>query len=106
MKITETFKRVDPQMIAYTARVEDPVTYTAPFTIRLTITKQPNYETYEYSCHEGNGAVGHALSGERAYEKQVAEAKANGKPIPPRSTQGVYGRPQEGAEVFNINRGE
>ncbi len=54
-------------MIAYTARVEDPVTYTAPFTIRLMITKQPNYETYEYSCHEGNGAVGHALSGERAY---------------------------------------
>jgi hypothetical protein len=106
IKITETFKRVDPEMIAYTARVEDPVTYTAPFTIRLMITKQPNYETYEYSCHEGNGAVGHALSGERAYEQQVADAKAKGKPIPPRSTQGVYGRPQEGAEVFNINRGE
>jgi hypothetical protein len=106
IKIIETFKRVDPEMIAYTARVEDPVTYTAPFTIRLMITKQPNYETYEYSCHEGNGAVGHALSGERAYEQQVADAKAKGQPIPPRSTQGVYGRPQEGAEVFNINRGE
>ena len=63
IKITETFKRVDPEMIAYTARIEDPATYTAPFTIRLMITKQPNYETYEYSCHEGNGAVGHALSG-------------------------------------------
>jgi hypothetical protein len=106
IKITETFKRVDSQMIAYTARIEDPVTYTAPFTIRLMITKQPNYETYEYSCHEGNGAVGHALSGERAYEHQVADAKTKGQPIPPRSTQGVYGRPQEGAEVFNINRGE
>ena len=47
MKITETFKRVDPEMIAYTARIEDPVTYTAPFTIRLMITKQPNYETPE-----------------------------------------------------------
>jgi hypothetical protein len=107
MKITERFTRVDPQMIEYTARVEDPVTYTAPFTIRLMITQQPNYETYEYSCHEGNGAVGHALSGERAFEKQVAEAKAKGEPIPKRGDGfSVYGRPQEGAEVFNINRGE
>ena len=31
----------------------DPVTYTAPFTMRLTITSQPGYEMYEYSCHEG-----------------------------------------------------
>jgi hypothetical protein len=94
-------------MIAYTARIEDPVTYTAPFTIRLMITQQPNYETYEYSCHEGNGAVGHSLSGERAFEQQVAEAKAKGEPVPQRANGfGVYGRPQEGAEVFNINRGE
>jgi hypothetical protein len=107
LKITERFTRIDPQMIAYTAKIEDPVTYTAPFTIRLMITQQPNYETYEYSCHEGNGAVGHSLSGERAFERQVAEAKAKGEPIPQRTNgMGVYGRPQEGAEVFNINRSE
>jgi hypothetical protein len=40
---------------------------------------------FEYSCHEGNGAVGYALSGERAYEKMVADATAKGLPIPPRS---------------------
>jgi hypothetical protein len=72
-------------MIDYRIRVDDPVTYTAPFTLRLTITQQPNYDVYEYSCHEGNGAVSHALSGERAYEKAVAEAKAKGLPIPPRT---------------------
>ena len=48
-------------------------------------TTQPNYEVYEYSCHEGNGAVAGGLSGERAYEQQVAEAKAKGLPIPTRS---------------------
>jgi hypothetical protein len=70
-------------------------------------TTQPNYEVYEYSCHEVNGAVGHALSGERAYEKQVAEAKAKGLPIPRRSTGlEVYRAPQAGAETFNINQGE
>ena len=45
LKMTETFTRIDPEMIDYRARIEDPATYTAPFTIRLTITKQPNYET-------------------------------------------------------------
>jgi hypothetical protein len=85
LKLTEWFTRIDPEMIDYRIKVDDPATYTAPFTLRLTITQQPNYQLYEYSCHEGNGAVNHALSGERAYEKAVAEAKANGLPIPPRT---------------------
>jgi hypothetical protein len=107
MKLTERFRRVDPDMIEYTATVNDPVTYTAPFTFRLMLTTQPNYETYEYSCHEGNGAVGHALSGEREFDRQVAEAKAKGLPPPERAQGlGIYGRPREGAEVFDINAGE
>jgi hypothetical protein len=85
LRLTERFTRIDPQMIDYRIRVDDPAMYTAPFTLRFTITQQPNYQLYEYSCHEGNGAVGNALSGERAYERAVAEAKAKGLPIPPRT---------------------
>ena len=107
LTLTERFTRVDADMIEYVATVDDPVAYTAPFTVRLMITRPPDYETYEYSCHEGNGAVGHALSGERAYERQVAEAAATGLPPPARATGvSVYGRPEEGAEVFDINAGE
>jgi hypothetical protein len=105
MTLTERFTRVDPDMIRYTATVNDPVAYTAPFTYRLMITTQPNYEVYEYSCHEGNGAVGHSLSGERAFEKQVADAIAAGQK-PPSRDGNVYGAPREGSEVFNINAGE
>ena len=107
MTLTERFTRVDPDMIEYLATVNDPVAYTAPFTFRLMITTQPNYETFEYSCHEGNGAVGHSLSGERAFEKEVADAIARGE-TPPQRTQGmgIYGRPRDGAEVFDINAGE
>jgi len=100
LRLTERFTRIDPEMIDYRIRVEDPSTWAAPFTLRLTITQQPGYELYEYSCHEGNGAVGFALSGERAYEKLVADAKAKGLPIPPR-TMGmeVYsGAPVEGRQ--------
>jgi hypothetical protein len=101
LKLTERFARIDPQMIDYRIRVDDPVMYTAPFTIRFTITQQPGYQLYEYSCHEGNGAVGNALSGERAYERAVANAIAKGLPIPPRTSTGmeVYtGGPVEGRE--------
>jgi hypothetical protein len=100
MKLTEWFTRIDPQMIEYRFRVEDPGTFVAPFTMRMAITQQPGYQLFEYSCHEGNGAVGFALSGERAYEKLVAEAKAKGLPIPPRTTgMEVYsGAPVEGLQ--------
>jgi hypothetical protein len=100
MKVTEWLTRIDPEMIDYRIRVEDPVTYTAPFTLRLTITSQPNYEMYEYSCHEGNGAVKYALSADREYDRQVAEAKAKGLPIPNRVMgMAVYtGQAVEGRE--------
>ncbi len=101
LKVTERFTRIDPDMIDYRIRVDDPVMYTAPFTIRYTITHQPNYNLYEYSCHEGNGAVGNALAGERAYDREVAAAIKAGTPIPTRAPSGmeVYtGAPVEGRE--------
>ena len=109
LKLVERFTRVDRQMIEYRATVDDPGAYTAPWTIRLMITSRPGYEVYEYSCHEGNGAVAHALSGERAYERQVADAKARGLPVPPRATEHDQirnGVPDKGQRVFNINAGE
>jgi hypothetical protein len=107
MRLTERFRRVDPDMIEYVATVNDPATYTSPFAVRLMITTQPKYEVLEYSCHEGNGAVGHALSGERAFDRETAEALAKGKPPPKRAEGlGIYGRPSEGSEIFNINAGE
>jgi len=108
MKLTERFRRVDPEMIEYIATVDDPVAFTAPFTIRLMLTTQPDYRVYEYSCHEGNGAVRNSLSGERVYEQQVAEAIAKGEPIPARATEHNQIRNGFGDDVvpFNINAGE
>jgi hypothetical protein len=109
LKLTERFTRVDPAMIEYRATVDDPGAYAAPWTIRLMITSRPGYEMYEYSCHEGNFAVRGGLGGERAYERQVAEAKARGLPIPARAVEHEQirnGLPAEGARPFNINAGE
>ena len=109
LKLTERLRRVDPEMIEYRVTVEDPVTLTAPFTMRLMLTTQPGYTFLEYSCHEGNGAVPNSLSGERAYERQVAEAVAEGLPAPRRATNHNEIRNGEGVDLsdpFDINAGE
>jgi hypothetical protein len=91
LKLTERFTRIDPEMIDYEIRVEDPLTWERPWTMRMTITQQPGYEIYEYSCHEGNLALSHVLMGERAYEKAAAEAAAKGLPPPERVFERVNG---------------
>ena len=106
MVTTERIRRVDPEMIEYRITINDPDTYTAPFTVRTMWTTQPNYYAYEYSCHEGNFAVGGGLAGERALDRQAAEAIAAGRTPPPRPRANIYGDPEEGAQVFDINRGE
>lgn len=109
MTITERLTRIDPEMIEYIATVNDPVTYERPFTVRLMLTTQPAYDVYEYSCHEGNTAVRNALSGERAYERSVMEARAKGLPVPERipSAQNLQlPDDPDSIEFFDINAGE
>ena len=99
LKLTERFTRIDPQMIDYEIRVEDPLTWEQPWTMRMTITQQPGYEIYEYACHEGNMAMRNILSAERAYERTVAEAAAKGLPPPERVFERV-----ERARSSSLNR--
>ena len=91
MKMTERITRIDPQMIDYELRVDDPKTYVAPWTLRMTLTSQPGYEMYEYGCHEGNRSVPNALSAERTYEKEAAENAKKGLPPPERVFEKVNG---------------
>jgi hypothetical protein len=91
LRIVERFTRIDPEMIDYEIRVDDPHTFTMPWTMRMTITAQPDYQIYEYGCHEGNNAMRNALSAERAYEAAVADAAAKGLPAPERVFERVNG---------------
>jgi hypothetical protein len=89
--MVERFTRVDPEMIDYEIHIDDPATFTKPWTFRMTITSQPDYQIYEYGCHEGNIAMRNALTAERAYEKAAEEAKAKGLPPPERVFERVNG---------------
>lgn len=109
LKLIERLTRIDPEMIDYVVTVDDPQTFQQPWTYRLTLTTQPGYEVLEYSCHEGNFFVANALRAEKVYQASVAEAVANGEPIPERST-GIPGRsifaPPSASEAEDINAAE
>ncbi len=89
--MTERFTRIDPEMIDYEIRIDDPATFTKPWTMRLTITASQTTRFTSTGCHEGNNAMRNALSAERAYEKAVAEAAAKGLPPPERVFERVNG---------------
>jgi hypothetical protein len=91
LRMVERFTRIDPEMIDYEIHIDDPATFTKPWTFRMTITSQPDYQIYEYGCHEGNVAMRNALTAERAYEKEAEEAKAKGLPPPERVFERVNG---------------
>ena len=70
-KITERLTRVGPNTINYEFTVDDPATFTRPFSGQVPF-KRLDALVYEYSCHEGNYAMEGVLSGARAQERAAA----------------------------------
>ena len=69
MKLTERFRRLDSNTLLYQFTVDDPATWTKPWTVEIPITKTSG-PVFEYACHEGNYGMLGALAGARAEEKQ------------------------------------
>jgi len=71
-RITERFTRVDPTSINYEFTVEDPTTWTKPWTAIIPWTKiDPGEQMYEYGCHEDNFDIVHFLKGARNRQKNA-----------------------------------
>ena len=56
--------------------MNDPKTYTAPWTVAFQMTQEPGYQIFEYACHEGNYAMRNRLSAARAEEAAAANTSA------------------------------
>ncbi|HTA68615.1 MAG TPA: hypothetical protein VK776_10070 [Bryobacteraceae bacterium] len=74
LKVTERFTRVDANNIVYKATVEDPSTWTKPWTVELPFAAAPG-PIYEYACHEGNYAIEDILEGARKADAEDASGK-------------------------------
>ena len=67
LHLVERFTRVDVDTLEYKITIEDPKTFTRPWTAVIPISKLPDdTQIYEYACHEGNYAMPNLLSGGRA----------------------------------------
>jgi hypothetical protein len=75
LRLTERFTRTDPDTILYEYTVNDPATWTRPWTVQVTMAKSDS-RVYEYGCHEGNYGMQGILTGARAEEKNSAKAAA------------------------------
>ena len=68
LQLVERFTRVSPDTIEHEVTMNDPATWTKPWTVmlRLKLTDDP---IFEYACHEGNYAMPGILGGARVEEK-------------------------------------
>jgi hypothetical protein len=76
LHLVERFTRVADDRIRYEMTVDDPTTWTRPWTAEMPL-KQSPVRFYEYACHEGNATmVSGMLLGARADEQVQEAAKA------------------------------
>ena len=68
LRLVERFTPTSLEQIEWSVTVEDPSTWTRPWTFSMPLTKTQTEPVLEFACHEGNYAVGHILSGARAAE--------------------------------------
>jgi len=71
MRLVERFTRVAEDTILYRFTVEDPSTWTRPWSAELPMKKGVG-PLFEHACHEGNYGLRNILAGARANEKRAA----------------------------------
>jgi hypothetical protein len=74
LRLTERFKRIDANTLQYEFTVNDPTTWTKPWTVQVPMMKSAE-SLYEYACHEGNYGMTNLLSGARAVEKEQTSSR-------------------------------
>ena len=72
MRLIERFTRTSPGSIEWAVTVDDPSTWTRPWTFAMPLTMNDAEPLYEYACHEGNYAITNILNGSRVAEKAAA----------------------------------
>jgi hypothetical protein len=72
LRIVERFARTAPDELSYDATIEDPGTWTRPWTMHVPFKLDEKYTLYEYACHEGNYGLADILKGAREEERKRA----------------------------------
>ena len=77
LRIVERFTRTAPDKVRWAVTIDDPSTWTRPWTFAMPLTQDESEPMLEYGCHEGNYAMVNILSGARAEE--AAASRQSGR---------------------------
>jgi len=70
LKIVERFRRVGPDTIEWSVTLDDPQTWTRPWTWAMDLSRRDeSQQPFEYACHEGNYGMRNMLNAAREAEK-------------------------------------
>jgi hypothetical protein len=72
LSLVERFKRVDADTLVYEFSVNDPKTWTKPWTAQIPMRRSDEL-IYEYACHEANYGMPNLLKAARAIERGFAD---------------------------------
>lgn len=78
LHLIEHLTRVDENTLEYRVTVDDPATFTKPWTAVFPITKMQDKvpQMFEYACHEGNYGLEGQLSSARATDRRAVAGGA------------------------------
>ncbi|HEY6814731.1 MAG TPA: hypothetical protein VI168_04245 [Croceibacterium sp.] len=71
-RAVERFTRTGDNSLVYELSYSDPPVFTAPWTARVTWTRDESYQMFEYACHEGNVSLRNHINASRAERRGAA----------------------------------
>ena len=75
LHLVERYTRVDEDTVIVETTIDDPTTWTNPWTVRITGKRDVNYwQIFEYACHEANYSLSNMLSAARAHDAETEES--------------------------------
>lgn len=82
LHLTERYTRAAADLILYRVTVEDPATFSRPWTLETTLTKvgETANQIFETACHEGNYSLTWSLTGARAIDRELGEVAGRARP--------------------------
>ena len=69
LRLTERLTRISPDKVRWSVTVDDPSTWTGPWTFSMPLTANESEPLLPYECHEGNYGLRNILSAARAGER-------------------------------------
>ena len=66
LRLIERFTRLDADTLQYEVTIDDPKTWVRSWKVAYPLKLDPDYQLFEYACHEGNYGLQNILTGARA----------------------------------------